>query len=145
MNVLRAVFWIGCLCASALLLAVSQAASSSAFPEEFFRPVLVSPLGVSQDRLAGLTNEEISDLTTARRVLGEFFRRLEKSSGNPLELLTPEYAHEKPSRLAIRTALIADESSVMEIGLTDFRVLKADSLELRFYALIMTEGSPDAH
>jgi hypothetical protein len=66
---------------------------------------------------------------------------LEKPSGNPLELLTPTYAHEKPSRLAIRSALIADETSVMEVGLTDFRVLKPGSLELNFYALIMTEGT----
>lgn len=141
MNPVRSALQISRVFVAALLVGACQAATPSVVEYELFRPVLISPLGVSKDRLAILTKSEIDDVARARGVLGEFFRRLEKPSGNPLELLTPQYAHEKPSRLAPRTALVADETNVMEVGLTDFKFLKPESLELRFYALIMAEGT----
>jgi hypothetical protein len=138
MSLLRTLLQIG---AVGFFFALCQAATPAAFEDQFFEPVRVSPLGVSPDILTRLTPEEMNDLTHARQVLGAFFRRLERPSGNPLELITPQYAHEKPNRLAIRKALIADETSVLEVGLTDFKVLNPNSLELRFYALITTEGT----
>lgn len=141
MNISRALLQISCVGVAALRFALCHAETPSDFQNEFFRPVLISPVGISQDRLARLTRTDISDLTSARHVLGEFFQRLESPSGNPLQLVTPQYAHEASSRLAMRTALIADETSVVEVGLTDFKFVKPDSLELRFYALVTTEGT----
>jgi len=114
----------------------------AAFTKRFMQPFVVSELGMGVDRLAPLGPAQMTDVLDAKAALGRFFKSLEDPKGSIERFVTPAFAKAKPSRLAVRQALVADETTILEMAVFDFQFLSdKKSLELRFYVVVMTEGT----
>jgi hypothetical protein len=137
-------------CASCLLwtllilppLGWSADIDKATFQKRFVQPIVVSELGVGQDRLAPLGAAQLSDLLDARAVLGDFFKNLEEPKGSIKRDVTPDFAKATPTRLATRKALVADETTILEVAVSDFQFhAEGKSLELSYYVIVMAEGT----
>jgi hypothetical protein len=114
----------------------------AAFSKRFVQPIVVSELGIGKDRLAPLGATQMSDLLEARTVLGDFFKNLEDPKGSIERYVTPAFAKATPTRLATRKALVADETTILEVAVSDFQLSTGGkSLELSYYVVVMAEGT----
>lgn len=120
----------------------SAEVDKATFPKRFLQPIVVSELGIGEDRLAPLAATQLSDLLDARAVLGDFFKNLENPKGSVQRYVTAAFAKATPTRLATRKALVADETTILEVAVSDFQ-LRADgkSMELSYYVVVMAEGT----
>jgi hypothetical protein len=132
-------------CLIALLWVTTASAaldSTGAFSASFSEPIRISGFGLDRQRIARLTASDRANLLAARFALGEFFRRLQNPAADLKELTTVGYAHRFRDELDMRKTLIDPETSILEIGITDFRLRQnKSSVELRFYALVSSEGT----
>lgn len=124
------------------LLGSAAEIDKATFPKRFVQPMLVSELGIGEDRVAALGPAQMSDLLEARAVLGDFFKNLEDPKGSVKRYVTTEFAKATPTRLATRKALVADETTILEVAVFDFQLLAGGkSLELSYYVVVMAEGA----
>jgi hypothetical protein len=121
--------------------ACAQEPPAEAFSEELLEPIEISAISIQGERLTELSPSQRESLVRARVVLGEFFRSLERIDGNPRQFMTDEYARQTGDRQSIRQALVAYETTVLQIRVTDFSLVGGDALELSFYATVFSEGT----
>jgi hypothetical protein len=121
--------------------ACAQEPSVEVFRDELLEPIEISTWTIESERLTELSPRQREDLLSARAVLGEFFRSLERIDGDPRPFITDEYARQKGDKQSIRQSLIDYETTVRQIRLTDFSLLREDALELSFYTMVFSEGT----
>jgi hypothetical protein len=134
----RIACWIILLWATSAAIAGD---STAAFSRSFAEPIRVSGFGLDSRKVAELKAGDIASLEAAKSTLGQFFRKLMEPGADLLGLTTAAYAHSYHDQMAMRKALIDPETSILEVGVTDFNLQQnGRSVELHFYALVSSEG-----
>jgi hypothetical protein len=121
--------------------ACAQETSVEAFGDELLEPIEISAMSIQSERLTGLSPRQRESLVRARAVLGEFFKSLERIDGNPRQFMTDKYARQTSDRQSLRQTLVAYETTVLQVRVTDFSVMSEDTLDLSFYATVFSEGT----
>jgi hypothetical protein len=114
--------------------------SQSEFEKRLYQPAAVSTLGIGTDRYRALSTTSKKDLLDARVVVDRFFQALERGDGKPSQYLVQ--AQSSKSREEIRKSLVADETTILQVGVSDFKFDEAGKrLNLSIYLLLFSEGT----
>lgn len=109
------------------------------FEKRLYQPITISTLGVGADRFRALSTTRRKDLLDARVVVVHFFQHLERRDGNPSRHLI-QGQNTRP-REEIRRSLVADETTVLQMGVSDFKFDETGKrLNLGVYLLLFSEG-----
>jgi hypothetical protein len=97
-------------------------------------------MSIHSSYLDPLSLNQRESLLSARTVLGEFFMSLERIETDPRQFMTDEYARRMGDQQSIRQSLVAYETTLLQIRVTDFSMSAEDTLELSFIATAFSEG-----
>lgn len=107
-----------------------------------FASISISSFSADPERLAQLSSGQQQQLLIARSVVGEFFKALEDVNGEPLQFMTAEYVRQTSDRLSLRRALVAEETTILQVAIRDYALSEdARSLELDLYVTVFSEGA----
>jgi hypothetical protein len=111
---------------------------------EFTQPAEIAAVRlwrIPDERLAGLSSEQIQALLSARSTLIAFFRALE-NRGDVFELMTPEFARQYPDPPSVYQSVLGYETTLMQVAITGFARSEQDdgNVQLFFNATTFTEG-----
>jgi hypothetical protein len=121
--------------------ACAQDASPESLKEGLFAPISISSFSVGPERLAQLSSGQQQELLIARSVVGEFFKALEDVNGDPLQFMTAAYVRQMSDRLSLRRALVAEETTILQVGIRDYTLSEdARTLDLDLYVTVFSEG-----
>jgi len=120
------------------------AETSAAFETRVLEPMMISSIQLNPDKVGRLRKSDRADLESARGTLSRFFKLMEDPDGVPQKCMTPSFVRVHPDRIGLRRALVADETTVLQIAMLDFEFSGGGkALEFSFYAVVMPEGSVD--
>ncbi len=127
------------LCALSNASLADSSLTQSEFERRLYQPAAVSTLGIGDDRFKALSTTRRKDLLDARVVVVRFFQALERGDGNPSKYLIQ--AQSSKSREEIRKSLVADETTILQIGVSDFKFDETGKkLNFTVYFLLFSEG-----
>jgi hypothetical protein len=121
--------------------ACAQDVSPEAPKDELFASISISSFSAGPERLTQLSSGQQQQLLNARSVVGEFFKALEDVDGDPLQFMTAEYVRQASDRLSLRRALVAEETTILQVAIRDYTLSDdARTLELDLYVTVFSEG-----
>lgn len=135
----------GCLVVSVLSygqFAVAADKRDEPFETKLFRPANISSLGIDRDQVKRLDARQRADILAAKQVLVSMFLALEQPNWNPKPFFSEGLLARFPTSSEFTRALVAPETVVLQVGITGFDIVQPGSkIDLRFFVLIMSEGS----
>lgn len=116
--------------------------ASASFISTLTTPVSISSFGINPEHYSGLTKEQRRAVLSAKQTLCSFFRALETQEKDVNSFLAPELLSSKLTREKLRRSLVSDETSIVQLGISDILPNGDDHLlNLEFYVVTISEGS----
>jgi hypothetical protein len=129
-----------CMCCVVPTRAAEQ--TTDGFLAELQRPASVARFTIDPEHYSRLTQEDQRSVLMAKEVLRAFFRELATVKGGLDRYLTKDYRERTHGGRALRSELLSEESSLLQVGVSDFQLSdEGRALRLEFFALLLAEGT----
>ncbi|MBI3773005.1 MAG: hypothetical protein HY272_09935 [Gammaproteobacteria bacterium] len=145
MNLFKKIFVMGVFAVASGFWPVSgfcAGPKEDVFETNLFQTIEISSFAINPEKLTKLTAVDKKDLLLAKDVLRRFFISLDDSDGNYNQYLSPAFfAGKTLNRQDIRKKIIADETDLLKIGITNFDFNgNRKTVVFDFYAIVYVEG-----
>lgn len=136
----KAVVMLG-ICVLSISQAAAQSSDRKSFATKIFSVSELSHFGIDQQRFNQLTASDKSNLLLARVVVIAFLRDIQ-SGGNVFQHIAPSLANKYNSRDEFVATVLAWETSLHAVGVTDFRFLHGKKeIQLDCFVVSTSEGT----
>lgn len=113
----------------------------STFEREMFSTSVITPSGISSERLEALSPKQRQDLLSARQTLMKFFKVSHSHSPDVRGLVHPDLLGRFPDQMTLLEKLFEQETAVNVGAVTGFEIRSVNEIELRYYVVLFVEGS----
>lgn len=113
----------------------------STFEREMFSTSVITPSGISSERLEALSPKQRQDLLSARQTLMKFFKVSQSHSPDVRGLVHPDLLGRFPDQMTLLGKLFGQETEVCIGTVTNFEISSANEIELGYYVVLFVEGS----
>jgi hypothetical protein len=113
----------------------------STFEREMFLTSVITPSGISSDRLEARSPKQRQDLLSARQTLMKFLKVSQSHSPDVRGLVHPGLLGRFPDQMTLLGKLFGQETEVCIGAVTDFEISSANEIELGYYVVLFVEGS----
>lgn len=118
----------------------SQTMQRESFETKIYSIEAVSHFGVSDDKFAALTDAQKENLVDARNNLMNMLQAIEHR-GDVTMYATPETVAKYKGSAPLAASIIDSETSILAAGVSDFTLVGTETIKLKFFALVSSEGS----
>ena len=113
----------------------------STFEREMFSTSVITPSGISSERLEALSPNQRQDLLSARQTLMKFLKVSQSHLLDVRGLVHPGLLGRFPDQMTLLGKLFGQETEVCIGAVTDFEISSANEIELGYYVVLFVEGS----
>jgi len=102
---------------------------------------VITPSGISSERLKALSSKQRQDLLSAQQTLMKFLKVSQSHSPDVRGLVHPIMLGRFPDQMTLLGKLFGQETEVCIGAVTDFEISSANEIELGYYVVLFVEGS----